>query len=108
MAGAPGRRGLVALTIGDCSLGGQGSEDDTSLGEEALGNDEAGGDGGSAGPDDSEASGEVKRDHADTGGREPGPEEWLGRGRGGREAAQHQAAQSHSDQALKTRGAMSF
>ena len=80
------------------ALGGQDAEEGKLLGSEGLGHEEAGGDGGAPGPEYGEASGQVKRDGPAASHDQPGP-----CGRGGRHAAQHQAAQGHSDQALRER-----
>ena len=80
------------------ALGGQDTEEGKLLGSEGLGHEEAGGNNGAPGPENGEASGKVKRDG-------PGASHYQSRpcGRGGRHAAQHQAAQGHSDQALRER-----
>ena len=83
------------------ALGSQSSSDEGTLGNHSLGHEEAGGDGGSPDPGQGEASGEVKCHSSGASHSEARPEERLRCG--GREAAQHQAAQGHSDQALRER-----
>ena len=83
------------------TLGSQSSSDENTLGSNSLGHKEAGGDGGGPGPGNDEASSEVKCKHSGASCSEARPDERLRCG--GREAAQHQAAQGHSDQALRER-----
>ena len=91
--------------LASCCLGSsQGTEEKSLLGDEGLGHEEAGGNGGATGSSENKASGEVKPDNPGPGDSQTRP---CGLGRGGGEAAQHQAGEGHSDQALETRGAMS-
>ena len=91
---------LLFVLILLSALGGQDTEEGKLLGSEGLGHEEAGGDNSAPGPEYGEASGQVKRDGPAASHDQSRP---CGLRRGGRHAAQHQAAQGHSDQALRER-----
>merc|ERR1719205_529985 len=90
--------GRLGVALTGSSRGGQGTEENSLLGDEGLGHEEAGGDGGATGTSENKASGEVKPDNPGPGDSQTRP---CGLGRGGGEAAQHQAGEGHSDQAHK-------